>query len=299
MNARAPSARGKRITPGGAPGGPFAAPRGGIRDGEVHVWRGVLGAAPPDPVTPDEAARAHAMGSARRRREFLACRGALRRVLAALLGTEPLAVPIVEGPHGKPALGPAPDRAPAPGREPGAEPGSGPSPGPGSGPSREPDTGAGANPASTPGPLGFNLSHSGERFLIAAARGCEPGVDVERIRPRADLERLARRFFSPAERRALAAAVDPALAFHRLWARKEAVIKADGRGVSIGLARFDVSADEPPALLGARWAGAAADEAARWSLFSLDVGAGYAAALAVRRCEVALVIHDLPPVSSL
>lgn len=269
MNARSPSARGKPTTPGGAPGGPSAAPRGGVRDGEVHVWRGVLGAAPSDPAAPDEAARARAMGSARRRREFLACRGALRRVLAALLGVEPLAVPIVEGPHGKPALGPVPGREPDP------------------------------DPATGLAPLGFNLSHSGERFLIAAARGCAPGVDVERIRPRADLERLGRRFFSPAERRALAAAADPALAFHRLWARKEAVIKADGRGVSIGLARFDVSADEPPALLGARWAGAAADEAARWSLFSLDAGAGYAAALAVRRREVALFVHDLPPDRSL
>ena len=80
-------------------------------------------------------------------------------------------------------------------------------------------------------------------------------------------------------------------AFYRVWSRKEAVIKADGRGVSIGLDRFDVSAGDPPALLHARWDGAAPDEAARWSLRSLDAGPGYAAALAVRRPDATVVIR--------
>ena len=232
-----------------------ARPETALREGEAHVWHGVLEEASPasDRVTATEAARARDMGSARRRRELLACRGALRRILAAALGIDPLAVPIVEGAHGKPVLA------------------------------------SGVLPS-----IGFNVSHSGDRFVIALARGAAPGVDVERIRPRPRprLDRLARRFFSPAERRAVAAAPDPTGAFYRVWARKEAVIKADGRGVAIGLARFDVSADEHcPALLHARWDGADEDETAYWSLFSLDAGAGYAAALAVRRPGARLVLR--------
>lgn len=222
-----------------------------IRKGEVHVWHGTLETSP-DAVTPAEESRARRMGSPRRRREFLVARGALRRVLAGALGIDPLVVPIREGAHGRPHLAP---------RCPGLP------------------------------PIGFNLSHSGERFIVALALGVDPGVDVERIRARRSLERLARHCFSPAERRAVAADPEPMHAFYRVWSRKEAVIKADGRGVSIGLDRFDVSAGDPPALLQACWEGAVPDEAARWSLRSLDAGPGYAAALAVRRPGATVVIR--------
>ena len=221
-----------------------------IREGEVHVWHGTL-EANPLPASPAEEARARRMRAPRRRREFLVCRGALRRILAGALGVDPLAVPILEGAHAKPIL------APGGGRR----------------------------------PIGFNVSHSGDRFVVAVAAGMEPGVDVERIRPRRNLEGLCRRFFSPAEREEVAAAPDPLEAFHRIWTRKEAVIKADGRGVSIGLDRFDVNAGEPPRLLSSRWSGAQADEAARWSLRSLDAGPGYAAALAVRSAGVEVIVH--------
>ena len=119
----------------------------------------------------------------------------------------------------------------------------------------------------------------------------ESRVDIERIRPRRSLSGLARRFFSAPEQGEIAAAPDPLLAFYRVWARKEAVIKADGRGVSIGLDRFDVSAGEPAALLHARWAGAAPGEAAHWSLRSLEIAPDYAAALAVRRADAAVVVR--------
>ena len=226
-----------------------------IRQGEVHVWHGTLQASP-DPVTPAEESRARRMGSPRRRREFLVCRGALRRILAATLGIDALAVLIIEGGHGKPRL--EPDERPT---------------------------------------IGFNLSHSGGRFVVAIALGVEPGVDVERIRPRRNFEGLSRRFFSPTEQMEVAAAPDPLSAFYRVWTRKEAVIKADGRGVGIGLDRFDVNAAEPPFLRDARWNGADPDEASRWSLCSLEVGPGYAAALALRSPAVEVIVRSLPPPS--
>ena len=86
-------------------------------------------------------------------------------------------------------------------------------------------------------------------------------------------------------------------AFYRVWSRKEAVIKADGRGIAIGLDRFDVNAGEPPALLDARWEGAVPGEAAQWSLHSLEAPSGYAAALAVRRPAVEVIVRVPPPPS--
>ena len=246
MNACPALAGRERSTPAGTP--PAT-----IREGEIHVWHGSLAAAP-TPVSPAEAARAGRMRSPRRRHEFLVCRGVLRRILGTALGVDPLAVPIVEGEHGKPRLGP--DR-------------------------RLP-------------PIGFNVSHSGSRFVVAVARGMAPGVDVERMRPRRSIAALARRFFSPAEREAVGADPDRLRAFYRVWSRKEAVIKADGRGVGLGLDRFDVSAGEPPVLCAARWAGAAPDEASRWSLASLEAGAGYAGAVAVRSPAITVVVRAEP-----
>ena len=61
---------------------------------------------------------------------------------------------------------------------------------------------------------------------------------------------------------------------------KEAFIKAKGKGLSIPLNQFDVSlaVDEPVALLNVK---DDPDEALRWSLYNLDVGSEYKAALAV------------------
>ena len=225
----------------------------GIRPGEVHIWHGSLEASP-DPVSLAEAARARRMRAKRRRREFLVCRGALRRILATTLGIDALAVPVVEGAHGKPRL----------------------------------------EPSGVP-PVGFNVSHSGDRFVVSIALGMEPGVDVERIRPRRGIEGLSRRFFSPAEQTEVAAAPDPLIAFYRIWTRKEAVIKADGRGVGIGLDRFDVNAGEPPCLRDARWEGAAPREATRWSIHALEASPGYAAALAVRCPDVEVIVRAGAP----
>jgi 4'-phosphopantetheinyl transferase len=131
--------------------------------------------------------------------------------------------------------------------------------------------------------LSFNLSHSGELALLAMTRDRALGVDIERVRTNLDYERLARRFFSPAEFAALDCLPDEAQieAFFRCWTRKEAYIKGQGVGIALGLDSFDVSlaADEPARLLATRPDGS---EAAQWQLRSLPAPPGYAAALAVR-----------------
>ena len=121
----------------------------------------------------------------------------------------------------------------------------------------------------------FNLSHSGDLALIAIARGgIEVGVDLEEIRPRADLKGVARRVFTQAERDAVEAGGETA--FYRHWVAKEAFVKATGRGIE-SLRSFEVVLDGPG---GARLNHVAGDpgEAAKWTLAMLDVGPRFAAA---------------------
>jgi 4'-phosphopantetheinyl transferase len=140
----------------------------------------------------------------------------------------------------------------------------------------------------TSGPS-FNLSHSGDLALIAVARGIEVGVDVEHVRPGASLESVAERIFGPSEREALDV-LDPALrqrVFFDGWARKEALLKAMGTGIAAPLDALEVSLarDDQDALRSIR---GNVDEAGTWRLRSLDVGAGYAAAVAGKGRDWAL-----------
>ena len=80
------------------------------------------------------------------------------------------------------------------------------------------------------------------------------GIDVEDIRPMEP--EVAENYFSPGERQALSLLQGDAWlkAFYLCWTRKEAIVKAEGVGLSLALDCFDVSVDPdlPPALLGVR-----------------------------------------------
>jgi 4'-phosphopantetheinyl transferase len=130
----------------------------------------------------------------------------------------------------------------------------------------------------------FNLSHSGEVALYAFADTGEIGVDVELDDADFASERIAERFFSPAEvgvLRSLPAESQPR-AFLTCWTRKEAFIKARGDGLSLALDSFDVTLapDIPAALLRTAWCD---EEPAQWHMDDLsDRQAGYIAAVALR-----------------
>jgi 4'-phosphopantetheinyl transferase len=130
--------------------------------------------------------------------------------------------------------------------------------------------------------LQFNVSHSGDLVLIAAAHGRAVGIDVERISPQTRLQEVAARFFSSHEQQSLAALASALQreAFFACWTRKEAYIKALGNGLSMPLDRFDVAIlpGEPAALIATRPDPA---EAQRWTVTDLAVGDGYKGALAV------------------
>ncbi len=134
--------------------------------------------------------------------------------------------------------------------------------------------------AGADGPF-FNMSHSGEFALLAATR-CGPlGVDLEAQREVALLAEVAAKNFSAAECRQLfdLPPADHAGAFLRCWTRKEALIKADGRGLSLPLDSFDVELCGGAGNLLLRAADAAGlDGSKTWSINDLKAPVGYAAA---------------------
>jgi hypothetical protein len=88
--------------------------------------------------------------------------------------------------------------------------------------------------AREPGRLSFNLSHSGGLALVAIApRGIEVGVDVERLRPRRDLVRLAARWLPAVDADAVAGAAEAERerVFYAAWTRHEARVKCSGEGL--------------------------------------------------------------------
>jgi 4'-phosphopantetheinyl transferase len=116
--------------------------------------------------------------------------------------------------------------------------------------------------AEAPERLAFNLSHSGDLALVAVARGgIEVGVDVERLKRRRDLVRLAARWLPAEDAEAVATAAEDEREeiFYAAWTRHEARVKCTGVGLS---------GPPPPDNVVAR---------------QLEVGPGYAAAVAFDR----------------
>jgi len=216
---------------------------------DVHVWRIALEVGDPllarlhEILADDERRRAERFYFENDRRHFTVARAAMRILLAGYLTRRPEKVNFAYGNYGKPRL-------------------------------------TDENNAS---PLRFNLTHSHGLALLAVTRGREIGVDVERLRDmEQDGELLAERFFSPREA-AVLRSLPPQWrreAFFHCWTRKEAYIKAQGKGLSLPLDQFDVSLhpDEPAALIATQHD---PQEAQRWSLRSLSPAEGYVGALAV------------------
>jgi 4'-phosphopantetheinyl transferase len=79
--------------------------------------------------------------------------------------------------------------------------------------------------------LHFNVSHSHGHLLVAVARNCAVGIDIEMIRPEMNIEAIAERFFSSEETQQLRAltGLEKREGFFNCWTRKEAYL-SQGRG---------------------------------------------------------------------
>ncbi|HET8763659.1 MAG TPA: 4'-phosphopantetheinyl transferase superfamily protein [Rhodanobacter sp.] len=130
------------------------------------------------------------------------------------------------------------------------------------------------------GALDFNWSHSGELALVALARGIAPGIDVEQLRTRASALDIAERFFTAAEAAWLRtlAGERQQRAFFELWTAREAVLKADGRGIAFGLDHLAFAATPR----GMRLDRLDGDDPDAWQVEPVAVGAAAVATLAWR-----------------
>jgi 4'-phosphopantetheinyl transferase len=123
----------------------------------------------------------------------------------------------------------------------------------------------------------FNVSHSHGLVAIALCGSAAVGVDVEWIAPE-EVERIR-----------LAEGGERVRAFYDTWARKEAVVKAHGGGLTVALASFCV----PMQSAGEARVRFKPEVQDSYFVRPLAVGEGFAGALAVRGSGRAVTLHLL------
>jgi 4'-phosphopantetheinyl transferase len=114
--------------------------------------------------------------------------------------------------------------------------------------------------------LSFNVSHSGKYVICALSETCNVGIDLEEVKT-IDVKDFSN-CFSANEWLYLKNSDDPLLGFYKLWTRKEAVIKADGRGLQIPLSTFDVTHNQ------------VSINSCNWFINELTIAEGYIAHIA-------------------
>ncbi len=180
-----------------------------LADNEVHLWRAWL----EQPtirlrllyrlLSVDERHRAGRFRFDLDRNRFIARRGLLRVILGRYLDLKPASIRFGYGPNGKPFLEDACNRD----------------------------------------ELTFNLSHSKELAIYAITRKRKIGVDVERLRPIPESDRIVADLYSSTARRP----DQPAEAFLNWWTRHEAYLKASGNGLGRPMDLTDYTMlEEPP-----------------------------------------------------
>ena len=143
--------------------------------------------------------------------------------------------------------------------------------------------------------LHFSIAKSEISLLIGFSTSSHIGVDLEPAQRRArNAMGVAQRYFSTAEAESLAAMPADELdsAFLRMWACKEAVVKASGEGISNQLCRFTVETDisRPAAVLDFE-----GEDAANWSLALVKPGKDFLGAVAIQHELTTLRAYRLLP----
>jgi 4'-phosphopantetheinyl transferase len=215
--------------------------------GDIHVWHAPLDcdgdfrAQLEATLSPDELERAKRFHFAKDGNRYVVARGLLRKLLGGYLHRPPADLEFSYGEYGKPDL-------------------------------------SGLNASSG---YSFNLSHSAGVVVFAIGKERNLGIDVELIKPDSAGEDIARRFFSPSEVSDLQTLPPEsrAEAFFRCWTRKEAYLKARGKGLQIPLDTFSVSLR--PGGLAQFLSGVDS----QWQIAGFSPAEGY----------VAAVVYDGPP----
>jgi 4'-phosphopantetheinyl transferase len=128
--------------------------------------------------------------------------------------------------------------------------------------------------------LEVSISHSGDWVALAMTEGVPVGVDVEEIRD-AEVDGLAGICFSPDELITFKAVPEAHRkgAFFTYWSRKEAVIKATGKGMWVVMNKLTLTAyDDEPGVTASR---SSEVDIEHVRMADLDRGPGYRACVAV------------------
>jgi 4'-phosphopantetheinyl transferase len=204
----------------------------GPRSDEAHVWRARL-SAPPDRdyraiLAPGERERADCFRLIEDRLRYTATRALLRIILGGYLGLDPHLLCFSYGQFGKPFLAAAQNFS----------------------------------------GITFNVAHSGDYSLLAFGAGRDVGIDIEHLRADRNVEQLARAMFAPSRYGEFLARPEALRKkdFLQEWARREAVGKAQGSGISLSGSLYEHVINRP----------------SEWFVGDIDAGGDYVAALAIR-----------------
>ncbi len=176
-----------------------------LDDNEVHIWRTDISQVPPELLTAyiqlmseQELERNGRYRFEHSRTADAITRALAKTVLSRYADIEPSQWSFVKGEHGKPEI-------------------------------------------SNPGiKLRFNLSHTSKMVACVVSGGCDVGLDIEDIERNNDVLEIADRFFSKPELSELFSlpSIQQEDRFFDYWTLKEAYMKADGQGISLGLGNF-------------------------------------------------------------
>ncbi|HIF73670.1 MAG TPA: 4'-phosphopantetheinyl transferase superfamily protein [Porticoccaceae bacterium] len=132
--------------------------------------------------------------------------------------------------------------------------------------------------------LFFNLSHSGEKQVLAVCLSDSVGVDIEQSDKRRRIAKIANRFFASEEVIDLLSLIDSEQLsrFYDLWTLKEAYIKACGLGLAIPLQHFIYSFPNETGIA-LSFADERDDDVRNWQMWQIACSGNYKLALAIKR----------------
>ena len=210
-----------------------------LASNEVHVWRAALSVSQAalaplySILSAEEIARAQRFRFDRDRNCYIVARGMLRQILSRYVDSEAAQIEFAYAAEGKPHI------------------------------------------VNNPALIEFNVSHSHGVALYAVARNRPVGIDIERVVDDIAEENLAEQNFPSADVALLRALPREAqaAAFFIAWVRKEAYVKAIGKGLSVPLSQVHIPmfTDGPTA--------AFSDGRQDWTVMSFTPSPGFVAAV--------------------
>ena len=224
---------------------------------QVHIWHAHLSPSQSQLLhlqallSDDEIKRARQYKFLQHQEAFIAARGILRLILGRYIGASAESLSFEHGSHGKPFL----------------------------------------TSPTTPN-YQFNVSHSQNRALYAVSLDREVGIDIECHRRPLDHHAIIQRIGSPAEKMVFSKMAPSELeqCFFACWTRKEAYVKAIGKGMTIPLSSITVSLP-PSEYVTLIHIPEAEQDNLSWSMNDIFIGSDYSAALVVEGFQSYSISH--------